>query len=203
MSSPSIRGLVVGAVLIGLVGPSLAGVVDRDFSTAVCATNLPVSMVVCPACDGDPFTAAQLCGTGLTTNATITVTLVDNAFLPVVGFPKEEIWLECSGLYCCPPHCIADYDTALGIEDTQLLVTLAGLVIGWSVLIMVYNLVVSARSGEVASTNPWQSRSPEWQITSPVPEMNYDRPPVVTGDPYDYSPAAGSYVNISPASPGD
>ncbi|HSG17137.1 MAG TPA: cbb3-type cytochrome c oxidase subunit I [Anaerolineae bacterium] len=98
---------------------------------------------------------------------------------------------------------IADYDPALGVEDTQLLVTLAGLVIGWSVLIMVYNLVVSARSGEVASTNPWHSRSPEWQITSPVPEMNYDRPPVVTGDPYDYSPAAEGYVSVSPASPGD
>jgi len=98
---------------------------------------------------------------------------------------------------------IADYDMALGVQDTQLLITLAGLVIGWSVLIMVYNLVVSARSGEVASTNPWRSRSPEWQITSPVPEMNYDRPPVVTGDPYDYSPAAGSYVSLTPASPGD
>jgi cytochrome c oxidase subunit 1 len=98
---------------------------------------------------------------------------------------------------------IADYDPALGVEDTQMWVTLAGLVIGWSVLIMVYNLVVSARSGEVAPTNPWHSRSPEWQIDSPVPEMNYDRPPVVTGDPYDYSATAGSYVNIAPANPGD
>jgi cytochrome c oxidase subunit 1 len=98
---------------------------------------------------------------------------------------------------------IADYDPSLGVQNTHLLITLAGLVIGWSVLIMVYNLVVSARSGEVAPTNPWHSRSPEWQITSPVPEMNYDRPPVVTGDPYDYRPAAGSYVSMAPANPGD
>jgi hypothetical protein len=26
---------------------------------------------------------------------------------------------------------------------------------------------------------------------------------VVTGDPYDYSPAAEGYVSVSPASPGD
>jgi len=98
---------------------------------------------------------------------------------------------------------IADYDPLLNVENTQLLITLAGLVIGWSVLIMVYNLVVSARSGEVASTNPWRSRSPEWQIVSPVPEMNYDRPPVVTGDPYDYGTAGPGYVNVASAPSGD
>jgi cytochrome c oxidase subunit 1 len=98
---------------------------------------------------------------------------------------------------------IADYDPSLGVQGTHVLITLAGLVIGWSVLIMVYNLVVSARKGEVATANPWQSRSPEWQIPSPVPEMNYERPPVVVGDPYDYRAGAGSYVSMAPANPGD
>lgn len=98
---------------------------------------------------------------------------------------------------------IADYDPSLGIEQSQLLITIAGLIIGWSVLIMVYNLVVSYRAGRVADRNPWRSRSPEWQIPSPVPEMNYDRPPVVVGDPYDYGLADSSYVQVAPATPGD
>jgi cytochrome c oxidase subunit 1 len=98
---------------------------------------------------------------------------------------------------------IADYDPALGVEDTQFLVTLAGLVIGWSVLIMCYNLVSSARKAEVADPNPWGSRSPEWQIPSPVPEMNYDQPFVVTGAPYDYGIPDSQYVNMSPATSGD
>jgi cytochrome c oxidase subunit 1 len=98
---------------------------------------------------------------------------------------------------------IADYDPALGIQDTQFLITLAGLVIGWSVLIMVYNLVSSARSGELAGSNPWGSRSPEWQIPSPAPELNYERPPVVVGEPYDYGLADSPYVRVTPASPGD
>ncbi len=80
----------------------------------------------------------------------------------------------------------ADYDPALGIETQQALVTLAAFVIGWSVLIMIYNFIASARTEPVAAINPWGSRSPEWQIPSPAPEFNYDVPFVVVGDPYDY-----------------
>lgn len=95
---------------------------------------------------------------------------------------------------------IADYDPALGVQNTQMWITIAGLIIGWSVIIMVYNLVRSARAGEVAARNPWGSRSPEWQIPSPAPEMNYERPPVVVGEPYDYGLADSTYVQIAPAS---
>jgi cytochrome c oxidase subunit 1 len=95
---------------------------------------------------------------------------------------------------------IADYDPALGIEQTQMLITLAGLVIGWSVLIMSYNLVRSARSGERSGSNPWRSRSIEWQIPSPAPEGNYEEQPVIVGDPYDYGLADAPYTNLSPIS---
>jgi cytochrome c oxidase subunit 1 len=96
---------------------------------------------------------------------------------------------------------IADYDPALGIEETQLLITLAGLVIGWSVLIMSYNLVRSARSGAVSGRNPWRSRSIEWQLPSPPPEGNYEeQPPVIVGRPYDYGLADAPYTNLSPIS---
>jgi cytochrome c oxidase subunit I len=95
---------------------------------------------------------------------------------------------------------IADYDPALGIEFTQFLITAAALVIGWSVLIMIYNLWASARAPQTASANnPWRSRSPEWQVASPIPEMNYDQPFVVTGDPYEYGRDDIQYVNMAPA----
>lgn len=98
---------------------------------------------------------------------------------------------------------IADYDPALGVENTQFLITIAGFIIAWSVLIMIYNLVRSARKAELTDRNPWHSRSPEWQIPSPVPEMNYDQPPVVVGDPYDYGIPDSTYVQVVPASAGD
>jgi cytochrome c oxidase subunit 1 len=98
---------------------------------------------------------------------------------------------------------IADYDPALGISTTQMLVTLAALVIGWSVLIMIYNLVASARTEPAAARNPWGSRSPEWQIPSPAPEFNYDIPFEVVGEPYDYGLAGATYTRTAPAPSGD
>jgi cytochrome c oxidase subunit 1 len=94
---------------------------------------------------------------------------------------------------------IADYDPALGVDTGQLLVTIAGFVIALGVLIMLYNLLVSARSGEVAEANPWKSRSPEWQIPSPIPEHSYAQPIVTVGNPYDYGLPGSAYVRMSPA----
>ena len=91
---------------------------------------------------------------------------------------------------------IVDYDAALGIEGGQLLITIAGLIIGLSVLIMIYNLIRSARRGEVAERNPWRSRSPEWQIPSPVPEVAYAQPLQVVGEPYDYGLPDSVYVRV-------
>lgn len=98
---------------------------------------------------------------------------------------------------------IADYDPALGVDGGQILVTLAGLIIGWSVLIMLYNLISSIRTQPVASPNPWRSRSPEWQTTSPVPEFNYEAPIEVVGDPYDYGLKGATYIKTAPAPSGD
>jgi cytochrome c oxidase subunit 1 len=94
---------------------------------------------------------------------------------------------------------IADYDPALGVDTGQLLVTIAGFVIALAVLIMLYNLLISARSGEIAEANPWKSRSPEWQTPSPIPERSYAQPVVVVGNPYDYGLPGSAYVRMSPA----
>jgi cytochrome c oxidase subunit 1 len=95
---------------------------------------------------------------------------------------------------------IIDWDPVLGIDVGQMLITIAGIVIGVSVLIMLYNLIRSARKGEVAERNPWRSRSPEWQIPSPIPEVAYPQPFEVAGHPYDYGLPDSTYVVVpSPA----
>jgi cytochrome c oxidase subunit 1 len=91
---------------------------------------------------------------------------------------------------------IVDYDPSLGIEGTQLAVTIAGFVIGLGVLITLYNLIASARRGEVAVPNPWRSRSPEWQVPSPLPEVVYPQPFQVIGEPYDYGLPDSVYVRV-------
>lgn len=97
---------------------------------------------------------------------------------------------------------IADYDPALGVEPLQVLITIAGFAIAFSVLLMIYNLLNSAEMGKVAGANPWRSRSPEWQIPSPPPEMSFASPIRVVGEPYDYG-LASSPRYITTAGIGD
>ncbi|MGC8855634.1 MAG: cytochrome c oxidase subunit I [Anaerolineae bacterium] len=91
---------------------------------------------------------------------------------------------------------IADYDPALGIDTYHLIMTIAGFLIGISVLIFVYNLIHSIRYGEKAEGNIWNSRSPEWQVPSPMPAHNYDRRFEVIGEPYDYGLPNSQYVRF-------
>jgi cytochrome c oxidase subunit 1 len=94
---------------------------------------------------------------------------------------------------------IADYDPALGIDLQQLMITIAGFVIAFGVLVFLINVIRSARYGEVAATNPWNSRSPEWQLPSPIPAHNYETPIEVIGEPYDYGLANSIYIkNTAP-----
>jgi cytochrome c oxidase subunit 1 len=90
---------------------------------------------------------------------------------------------------------IATYGVDLGISTTQLLVTIAAFVIALAVLIALVNLVYSAARGHVAVSNPWRSRSPEFQLPSPIPVHNFSTPLEVVGEPYDYG-IPGAYVNI-------
>ena len=97
---------------------------------------------------------------------------------------------------------IADYGPDLGIQVEQALITVATLAIGWSVLIMIYNLVSSVRKTELAPENPWESRSPEFLAPSPLPEFNYLAPIEVVGEPYDYGLEGATYA-VVPAPAGD
>jgi len=54
------------------------------------------------------------------------------------------------------------------------------------VLPMAY-LIWSLRYGEPAPANPWGATGLEWQTPSPPPRDNFERTPVVTRPPYDYS----------------
>ena len=93
---------------------------------------------------------------------------------------------------------VVDYEVALGFDPTHLIMTVAGFVIFISVLICVYNIWVAARKGPEAKGNVWDSRSPEWQISSPPPLHNYAQPFEVVGEPYDYGLPNTTYVNMHP-----
>ncbi len=91
---------------------------------------------------------------------------------------------------------IADYDPALGFDTYHLIMTIMGYLIGISVVIFLYNFFNSIKNGEKAEGNVWNSRSPEWQVPSPMPTHNYDRPFEVIGEPYDYGLANAEYIRF-------
>ena len=97
---------------------------------------------------------------------------------------------------------IADYDPALGFDFTHLLLTIFAFGIALSVLIFLINFFHSIKYGAKAEGNVWNSRSPEWQVPSPMPAHNYEQPFEVVGEPYDYGLPGSKYVEFVPAQGG-
>jgi cytochrome c oxidase subunit 1 len=80
-------------------------------------------------------------------------------------------------------------------------VSVSAFVLGASMLVFLGNVVYSLLIARVpAPTNPWDSHSLEWQTPTPVPVENFDRPPVIDSDPYDYGVPP---VALPPAPPAE
>jgi len=60
-------------------------------------------------------------------------------------------------------------------------------VLGVGYLIPVIYLIWSMRYGQRASANPWGAVGLEWETSSPPPTFNFDEPPVVDYEAYDYT----------------
>jgi cytochrome c oxidase subunit 1 len=91
---------------------------------------------------------------------------------------------------------IADYDAALGFDLSHLIMTITAYLIFISVVIFLYNFFHSMKYGERTENNVWNSRSPEWQVPSPMPAHNYDQAFEVVGEPYDYGLPGSKYVQF-------
>lgn len=82
------------------------------------------------------------------------------------------------------PRRVGDYSPELG--GINLFISLVAFLSAAGWLVFVYNIVVSWVRGPKAAANPWQLRTLEWTLPSPVPEHNFPTVPRVTGHPYDY-----------------
>ncbi len=98
------------------------------------------------------------------------------------------------------PRRVVTYPTGFqGLNDW---VSASAFVLGISMLVFLYNVVVSlVIKREPAEANPWHSKSPEWQLPTPVPVHDFDRLPVFDPDPYPYGvePVAVPAGGIAPA----
>jgi cytochrome c oxidase subunit I len=79
-----------------------------------------------------------------------------------------------------------------GLQTLNDFVSIAAYGIGLSMLIFLANVVWSlVIKREPAVENPWNSKSIEFQLPSPVPVHDFDRIPVFDADPYPYGEPVG------------
>jgi cytochrome c oxidase subunit 1 len=83
------------------------------------------------------------------------------------------------------PRRVVTYPTTL--QPLNDWVSVSAFVVGLSMLVFVVNLIWSmVIKREPAEDNPWNSKSAEWQLPTPVPLHDFDQYPVFDDDPYPY-----------------
>ena len=101
-----------------------------------------------------------------------------NFWMMLVGFNLTFAPMHILGLNGMPRRTYR-YDAGLGWDFWNLIATIGAFLIAASVVVFIYNLVKSKRSGAPAGNDPWDGRTLEWSISSPPPVHNFDEVPVV------------------------
>jgi cytochrome c oxidase subunit I len=79
------------------------------------------------------------------------------------------------------------FEYARNLETLNDWVSISAFCLGVSILIFLFNFVMSTLFWRVPETgNPWRARGLEWQVSSPPPPDNFARIPVVLAGPYEY-----------------
>ena len=69
---------------------------------------------------------------------------------------------------------IYDYSEELGVSTYNLISTIGSFVLGIGVVMVVANLLWSAKHGRKAGNDPWKANTLEWFTQSPPPPNNFD-----------------------------
>jgi cytochrome c oxidase subunit I len=77
------------------------------------------------------------------------------------------------------PRRIYTYPGNLGWNELNLIATIGAFIIGVSILVFVWNFVVTLRSGKEAGTDPWNAFTLEWDTDSPPKPYNFQEIPTV------------------------
>jgi len=77
------------------------------------------------------------------------------------------------------PRRIYTYPDNLGWNELNLLATIGAFTIAFAMLVFLWNLVITLRSGKAAGTDPWDAFTLEWDTESPPKPYNFPVVPIV------------------------
>ncbi len=101
-----------------------------------------------------------------------------NFWLAVLGFNLTFLVQHFLGFMGMPRR-VFTYPDLPYWGALNLLSTIGAFVLGFSVLLLVWNIIWTLRHGQPAGDNPWRAWTLEWATTSPPPEHNFERVPPV------------------------
>ncbi|HUW88561.1 MAG TPA: cbb3-type cytochrome c oxidase subunit I [Candidatus Paceibacterota bacterium] len=107
-------------------------------------------------------------------------------WLVQIGFNVTFIGMFLVGL-AGQPRRVEAYPAAF--SQGNLITTMGAYTIMAGMLVLLYGVISSWRSGALAPANPWFAKTLEWSVPNPVPLENFAVLPVVTSDPYGYGKA--------------
>jgi len=99
-------------------------------------------------------------------------------WLFLIGFHLTFDFMHIPGLLGMPRR-IYTYEPGRGWEIWNLIITVGVVFQIAGVLAFVWNLLSSARRGQPAGNDPWDAWTLEWTTSSPPPEYNFAKIPVV------------------------
>jgi cytochrome c oxidase subunit I len=96
-----------------------------------------------------------------------------------IGFNLGFFPMHIVGLMGMPRR-IYTYNSNLGLQPMNELMTFGAFVLGIGILLSIINLFYSLRLGPLAGDNPWNSDGLEWATNSPPPDYEVKHIPTVT-----------------------
>jgi cytochrome c oxidase subunit 1 len=99
-------------------------------------------------------------------------------WLFIIGFHLTFDFMHIPGILGMPRR-IYTYEPGRGWEIWNLIVTIGAFFQAVGILVFVVNLLWSLRKGEPAGNDPWDAWTLEWSTSSPPPDYDFARTPVV------------------------
>src|SRR3954471_10016635 len=99
-------------------------------------------------------------------------------WLTFIGFNLTFGPMHILGLQGMPRR-IYTYDKSLNLGFWNAVASIGAFTIALAVLVFIFNVLQSQRHGAIAGNDPWDARTIEWSLPSPVPAYNFAEVPTV------------------------